>query len=85
MRLPLGGALTAQERQILEQADNQNAKRNREVYFQKVYVKNADGSDREIKQAEFVADSAGADIAGLQADIDAIRDALVAAGLMKPS
>lgn len=85
MRLPLGGALTPQERQILEQADKQNAKRNREVYFEKVFVKNADNSDRELKQAEFVADSAGVDIAGLQADIDAIRDALVAAGLMKSS
>ena len=81
MRLPLGGALTAQERQILEQADNQNAKRNREVYFQAVYVKNADGSDREIKQAEFVADAT----TGSAAEINAIRDALVAAGLMKSS
>lgn len=81
MRLPLGGVLTPQERQVLEQADKQNAKRNREVYFDTVYVKNADGSDREIKQAEHVADAT----TGSAAEINAIRDALVTAGLMKSS
>lgn len=81
MRLPFRGSLTAEERRILEQADAQNAKRNREVYFEAVFVKNADGSNREIKQAEHVADAT----TGSAAEINAIRDALVAAGLMKSS
>jgi hypothetical protein len=58
-----------------------NAKRNGEAYFEAVYVRNADGSFRQLERAEFVADAT----TGSAAEINAIRDALVTAGLMKPS
>lgn len=44
MRLPLGGTLSQIEREIIERADGQNAKRNGEAYFEAVYVKASDGS-----------------------------------------
>lgn len=81
MKLPLDGNLTAPERQILERADKQNAKSGRKAYFEAVYVKNADGSDREIQQADHVANAT----VGSAAEINAIRDALVSVGLMKSS
>ena len=81
MRLPLGGTLSQIEREIIERADALNAKRNVEAYFEAVYVRNADGSFRQLDRAEFVADAT----TGSAAEINAIRDALVTAGLMKPS